>query len=44
MQWEKDDGIWGADWKTATYAEIAGRYAARIDRRNRHTGHRGDGS
>ncbi len=27
MSWEREDGIWGADWKTVSFAEIARRYA-----------------
>ena len=27
MTWEREDGIWGADWKTVSFAEIATRYA-----------------
>ncbi len=27
MAWERDDGIWGTDWKTVSYPEVAKRYA-----------------
>ena len=27
MEWERADGIWGADWKTVPYPEVAKRYA-----------------
>jgi len=27
MEWERADGIWGADWKAVSYAEVAKRYA-----------------
>jgi hypothetical protein len=27
MEWERADGIWGADWKTVSYREAAKRYA-----------------
>jgi len=27
MQWEREDGVWRADWKTVRYSELAKRYA-----------------
>ncbi|MHC4202478.1 MAG: LamG domain-containing protein, partial [Planctomycetota bacterium] len=32
MRWERADGIWGADWKTAAYHEVARRYASSAQR------------
>jgi len=32
MTWEREDGIWGADWRTVSYADVARRYAVAAQR------------
>jgi len=32
MAWEREDGIWGADWQTASIQELARRYADAVRR------------
>ncbi len=32
MQWEREDGVWRADWKTVGYSEVAKRYAGAAKR------------